>query len=353
MNRSTHVRRYVLPWQGGKGPTRSICTWSKRESGGKKRDKGEVVWRCTLLSWHCGQARAQLRTSVVILGHKNLVVMRRCVPRIPGWERLCRDSNTWRRKATGTNGRGVPVDVSQRTGWLADGRVIGWNKNLGSLRRADNCESVTWASAMASKFTWTGREGELLGGEIARTELRDSASATMFCVPLTYWMSVENSAMNASCRISRGEWRVDETDVTAERSAWWSVRMRNSWPSSRWRKCRTARYAASNSRPKVLYRVSAGRRRLEKKASGCHTPSTACWRAAPTATSDASTMSWRGAPWTGWHRRVACDRAALMLQKAEMAASNQVNGRFLGVCGPDKRSVSGWMIWAHEGMKRR
>ncbi len=33
VKRSTHVRRYVHPRDEGRGPTRSICTWSNRESG--------------------------------------------------------------------------------------------------------------------------------------------------------------------------------------------------------------------------------------------------------------------------------------------------------------------------------
>ena len=51
-------------------------------------------------------------------------VMRRWVVLMPGWERLCSESNVGRKNARGTNGLGLPVETSQLmveldvgTGW--------------------------------------------------------------------------------------------------------------------------------------------------------------------------------------------------------------------------------------------
>ena len=43
VKRSTHVRRYVLPFEGGRGPTRSMWTWSNLASGVAKVPNGVLV----------------------------------------------------------------------------------------------------------------------------------------------------------------------------------------------------------------------------------------------------------------------------------------------------------------------
>ena len=48
MKRSTQVRRYVNPRDGGSGPTRSMWMTSKRASGTGKVESGAVVCLCTL-----------------------------------------------------------------------------------------------------------------------------------------------------------------------------------------------------------------------------------------------------------------------------------------------------------------
>ena len=43
VKRSTQVRRYTQPSEGGRGPTRSMCTLSKRALGVAKVARGAVV----------------------------------------------------------------------------------------------------------------------------------------------------------------------------------------------------------------------------------------------------------------------------------------------------------------------
>ena len=54
--------------------------------------------------------------SAFILGQKKRDVMRCCDARIPGCDVLCRELKTVHLNISGTKGRGVPVDVSQRSG---------------------------------------------------------------------------------------------------------------------------------------------------------------------------------------------------------------------------------------------
>ena len=55
VNLSMHVRRYLYPWEGGRGPTISTWTTSKRASGGLKDNIVAVVCLVTLARWHWGQ----------------------------------------------------------------------------------------------------------------------------------------------------------------------------------------------------------------------------------------------------------------------------------------------------------
>ena len=48
VNRSIQVRRYLKPLEGGRGPTMSMCTLSKRASGVENVARGVIVCLCTL-----------------------------------------------------------------------------------------------------------------------------------------------------------------------------------------------------------------------------------------------------------------------------------------------------------------
>ncbi len=50
--------------------------------------------------------------------------MRRCVARIPGWDKPCSESDTVRLYWRGTRGRCVPVEVLQRRGMSVVGSGI-------------------------------------------------------------------------------------------------------------------------------------------------------------------------------------------------------------------------------------
>ena len=60
----------------------------------------------------------------------------------------------------------------------------------------------------------------------------------------------------------------------------------------------------------------AGLSFLEKKARGCQTSCTCCWRAAPMAVVEASVTKASGTFGCGWASRVACDRLVLHSLKA-------------------------------------
>jgi len=76
VNLSTHVRRYLYPWDGGRGPTISAWTTSKRASRGLNDTIVAVVCLITLAHWHWGQTLIQWLLSLFILGQTYRVVMR-------------------------------------------------------------------------------------------------------------------------------------------------------------------------------------------------------------------------------------------------------------------------------------
>ena len=43
----------MQPFDGGKGPTMSTCSWSNRASGVANVETGLKVCLCTLERWHC------------------------------------------------------------------------------------------------------------------------------------------------------------------------------------------------------------------------------------------------------------------------------------------------------------
>ena len=95
----------MYPWDGGKGPTMSIWTTSKRAFGVGKEESEAEECLCTLARWHCMHDRAQRRTSELIPGQTNREVINFWAGWIPGWERPWRDLKTVRRQGNGTSGR--------------------------------------------------------------------------------------------------------------------------------------------------------------------------------------------------------------------------------------------------------
>ena len=69
VNLSMQVSKYVLPFDTGRGPTISTCTWSNLASGVAKVPRGVIVCCCTLVFWHWMHDCIQRRTSLLIFSH--------------------------------------------------------------------------------------------------------------------------------------------------------------------------------------------------------------------------------------------------------------------------------------------
>ena len=113
VNLSMQVSKYVLPFDTGRGPTISTCTWSNLASGIVKVPRGVIVCHCTSVFWHWMHNCVQRRISLLIFGHTSWVVSSLCDARTPGWAREWRKSNTCHLNSLGTYGRGTPVDTMQ------------------------------------------------------------------------------------------------------------------------------------------------------------------------------------------------------------------------------------------------
>ena len=83
------------------------------------------------------------------------------------------------------------------------------------------------------------------------------------------------------------------------------------------------RYTASNSLPKVLYFVSDGCKRFEKKDRGCQVPFMYCWSMAQTAIFEASVIRLYGAVGTGWQSKYLVAKADLTVVNAVQADSER------------------------------
>jgi hypothetical protein len=109
---SNAVRRWVYPLEAGRGPTKSMWTWSKRLIGSSKLETGEWTWRWTFARWHVMHSFAHSPTCLLMPCQTYRSLTRRLVARAPGWLRECRASKTSRRKGVGTSGRGRPPETS-------------------------------------------------------------------------------------------------------------------------------------------------------------------------------------------------------------------------------------------------
>ncbi len=109
LNRSIQVRTYTNPSSDGKGPTRSMCTWSKSASGVEKVPGGDWLCLWSLDRWHCRQERAYWRTSA--LGQTKCRVTSHWDARTPGWDSAWTASKKGRLNSMGTSGRWVPVET--------------------------------------------------------------------------------------------------------------------------------------------------------------------------------------------------------------------------------------------------
>ena len=78
------VNKYEYPLHVGSGPTRSIWTWSKRMSGGRKEAGGETVCWWIFDHWQCKQARVHARTSELMLGQTYRAVIGSELPEFQG-----------------------------------------------------------------------------------------------------------------------------------------------------------------------------------------------------------------------------------------------------------------------------
>ena len=84
VKRSTHVSRYVKPFEGGNSPTISKWIWLNQVSGVAKVENGVTVCHCIFDLWHYRHVRVHFLTSKFMLGHMNRAVTKRCTARTPG-----------------------------------------------------------------------------------------------------------------------------------------------------------------------------------------------------------------------------------------------------------------------------
>ena len=139
-----------------------------------------------------------------MLGRTYLAVRRRCIARIPGWDRECSESNTAPRKLAGTKGRDTPVEVSQTMVVSETASGTAWSVSVdGEDYRRMRSASSNCAMAIALK--------SMIWGELstfsALASILDKAPAAALSVPLTCLMSDVNCEMKSRCRACRGECR--------------------------------------------------------------------------------------------------------------------------------------------------
>ena len=87
--RSVIVRRCVNPFEGGSGPTRSTCMWSKRRFGKSNCSSGALMCVWIFELWQGMHVRTQFPTCFLSPFHTNLELMSFLVVRIEGLDRQC------------------------------------------------------------------------------------------------------------------------------------------------------------------------------------------------------------------------------------------------------------------------
>ena len=135
--RSTMVSRYLNPRSTAKGPTRLMCTCSKRVVGTGIGLTVGLVCSATLLAWQAWHCRAQRNVSRRMPGHVYVLAMMPRVALPERWDKLCTAQKIFLRHTRGTITRGLPSDVSHTRERSAPGNVTRSRTNevLGSLSR--------------------------------------------------------------------------------------------------------------------------------------------------------------------------------------------------------------------------
>ena len=107
------VNRYRFPSELGSGPTISTCMCPKRRVGCWKLPRDALVCLCILLRWQLTHVRVQAVIPFFIACQTNFSVTSCTVARMDGWDKVWIISKMFRLKHFGTNGRGLPVLMSQ------------------------------------------------------------------------------------------------------------------------------------------------------------------------------------------------------------------------------------------------
>ena len=111
VNRSTIVRRYVKPCEGGRGATRSTLICLNLRAGIENVFNCALICVCIFDAWHWIQARDHVLTCLSRSRHTNFYATSLRVVLAPGCESPGMTSKTLRRRVLGTTGRGLPVVI--------------------------------------------------------------------------------------------------------------------------------------------------------------------------------------------------------------------------------------------------
>ena len=142
-------------------------------------------------------------------------------------------------------GQLCPVDTSHQISWLSNDLSI-LKFIVDEVECRSLVSSASWAWSILKTLSFIA--GPL---SITDSDGRDSASATKFVSPLTYLMSVVNSAMKDKCRVWRRDARSVTDDITNVKGLW-SVFTKKLRPSRLCLKCFMVAYTAKSSRSNAL-----------------------------------------------------------------------------------------------------
>ena len=184
--RSTIVRRWVNPLEGGRGPTRSTCMWSKRRFGMSNCSSGALMCVWILELWQGMHARTQFPTCFLSPFLTNLELMNFLVIRIEWRDRRCIRSKTWCHYETGTTSLVCPVDVSQRSVTRCSPKGMSCYTNTEGVVRYDCTSwSTVWETAM---------QNNLFLEELSQRQLLTGNQPHIFlclgCVEYLLWIQI-------------------------------------------------------------------------------------------------------------------------------------------------------------------